>query len=114
MFQIIPTPESLNERQTVTVEVDGIKRRLQLRFRYFETLSIWHMSIYNPDTGACMAESIPVLSGLYPAADLLGPYGSLGIGSACIMPLVKSPTTENPSKTNFGTEFALVWGDRIV
>ncbi len=114
MYQIIPPPATLNERKTVTVEVDGAKLNLQLRFRFMEALGLWHMSIYNPKTGECMAKSIPILSGLYPASDLLGPFGSLGIGSACIVPLVKVPTTPNPSKTNFGTEYALVWGDRIV
>lgn len=114
MYQIIPPPSSLNERKTVTVDVDESKHTLQLRFRFIETLGLWHMSIYNPRTGSCMAEYIPLLSGLYPASDLLGPFGALGIGSACIVPLVKVPITPNPSKTNFGSEYALVWGDRIV
>jgi len=114
MYQIIPAPSSLNERKTITIEADSVKHTLQLRFRFMETLSLWHMSIYDPKTGSCMAESIPLLSGLYPAADLLGPFGSLGIGSACIIPLVKVPTTANPSKSNFGTEYVLVWGDRVV
>jgi hypothetical protein len=114
MYQVIPPPAAFNERKTVTVEVDGVKHALQIRLRFMETLGLWHMSLYDPKTGVCMAESIPLLCGLYPASDLLGPFGALGIGSAYIVPLVKTPTTPNPSKTNFGTEYALVWGDRIV
>ena len=114
MYQTIPPPSSFNERKIVTVEVDGVKHTIRIRLRFMESLGLWHMSIYNPSNGACMAESIPLLTGMYPAADLLGPYGSLGIGSACIVPLVKNPTTPNPSRTNFGTEYALVWGDRVV
>ena len=114
MNQIIPSPSAYNEWKTVTIEVDGVKHTLQLRFRYMEVLSLWHMSVYDPKTGACMAESIPLLSGYYPSVDLLGPFGALRIGSAYIVPLVKVPTTTNPSKANFGTEYALVWGDRIV
>lgn len=113
MYTVIPSPTSRNEWQTITVQPDGTKKTVQLRFHFVDTKGIWNLSIYDPKTGACMAECIPLLSGLYPSADILGPFGALGIGSACIVPLVTSPTTEHPSETNFGTEFVLVWGDRI-
>lgn len=113
MYQIIPSPTTRNEWKIVTIEIDNVKKSIQLRFRFLDTLGLWHISIYDPNTGGCLAESIPLLRGLYPSADLLGPFPHLGLGSAFIIPLVAVPTSENPTDTNLGTEFALVWGDRV-
>jgi hypothetical protein len=64
------------------------------------------------EKGILLVDSLPIITGIFPAANLLEQYQYLRIGSAVVVP-VGSPATVEPDNTNLGSEFALVWGDTL-
>jgi hypothetical protein len=108
--QVVPLTSDPNQTLRTTVTVDGTARNLQLKISYNESASYWVMDVTDPATGTILLSGIPLITGEYPSANVLGQYGYLGIGSAYVVP-VGSVAMDWPDAGNLGTEFVLVWGD---
>ena len=110
---IIPLTTAPNQTFRITVEVDGENLSLQLGLRYNLQARYWVMSVTDGKTGKMLVDGIPILTGVYPAANLLEQYNYLKIGSAVIVPV--GPVTEKPEPDDetLGSSFVLVWGDTI-
>jgi hypothetical protein len=52
-----------------------------------------------------------LLTGSYPAANVLGQYGYLAIGSLYIVSANPDPTSDYPNWSNLGTDWLFCWGD---
>lgn len=109
---IIPLTTDPNQNFTCTVPVDAQNITLFFVFRYNTEAQYWFMSVSNATTGQILLDSIPLLTGEYPSADLLGQYTYLGIGSATIVKTGTLPG-DTPNDTNLGSEYVLVWGDTV-
>jgi hypothetical protein len=98
-----------NQAMTVDLNVDGAILTLNLTFTFLEMANYWAMSIANSDN-VLMLDSIPLLTGYYPANNLLASYVYLFIGSAYLVNI--SNTGEDyPSRTTLATDWALIWSD---
>jgi len=111
-FKIIPLTTDPDQTFNCTIPVDGKNLKLKLRVRFNTAADYWVMSIYDTASNALILDSIPLLTGVYPAADLLGQYGYLGLGSAAIIN-VGNNSMDSPDSTNLGTDFLLIWGDTV-
>ena len=69
----------------------------------------WVMSIYDSN-GVLLLDSIPLITGWYPAANLLSQYGYLEIGSAYVINNGIS-SSDYPGKNDLGTNFSVLWDD---
>jgi hypothetical protein len=69
----------------------------------------WVMSVYDAN-GNLLVDSIPMITGWYPAANILAQQGYLAIGSAYILNLGNSQT-DYPGSNNLGSDYVLVWSD---
>ncbi len=111
-YQHIPLDSTHNQTAAVTVEVGGAPLSLELTLRYNAQADYWAMKVVKPVTGAVLLDSVPLLTGEYPAANILAPYAYLGIGSAYIIPA--SPGDRDyPDDGSLGSDFFLVWGDPV-
>jgi hypothetical protein len=107
--QIIPLTVSANQTFSVNLTVDGNALTLNLAIRFNSMSGYWVLSIYD-QTGNIILDSIPMITGWYPAGNILGQYGYLRIGSAFLL----NQGTDNsdyPGTTDLGTGFQLLWGD---
>lgn len=112
-YKIIPLDNSPDQSFLTTVSVDGNNLKLKLRLRFNTTSNYWVMSITDPKTGNLLIDNIPLLTGGYPAADLLGQYKYLGLGSAMIINAGNS-SLDSPDENSFANgDFLLAWGDTI-
>lgn len=111
-FFKVPLTTSPNQTFSVTIPVNGANKSLILNIRYNNIASYWTMSVIDKITGKILIDSLPLITGDYPSGDLLGQYEYLGLGSASI---IKAGNVSNdyPDDTNLGTDFVLVWGDRV-
>jgi len=109
-FKIIPLTSDPYQSFITTIPVDGKNLKLKLGISYNSSAEYWTMSITDPVTGKLILDGIPLLTGGYPAADLLGQFGYLGLGRATIVNVGNS-TMDSPDDTNLGTDFLLAWGD---
>ena len=107
--QIIPLTSSPNQSFSSTLQVDGASLTLNFILRWNEMAGYWVMSIFNA-ANALLLDSIPLITGWYPAANILGQYAYLKIGSAAILNQGNSQS-DYPGRNDLGTNFVLLWSD---
>jgi hypothetical protein len=107
--QIVPVTNAPNQVLTVPLSIDGTTITLKLRITYNEIAQYWVMGIADR-LGNVLIDSIPLLTGVYPASNLLAQYRYLGIGSAFVINASGTPQ-DSPDKNTLGSDFVLVWGD---
>lgn len=109
MAQVIPLTNAPQQSMAVSLKVDGTVLRLQLAIYFSEMAQYWVMDI-SDSSGNLLISSIPMLTGGWPAANMLSQYGYLKIGSAYIINLGQV-ADDYPNSTELGNNFSLVWDD---
>ena len=107
--QIVPLTNAPNQSLMVSLNVDSGIVTLQLKVRYAEMAGYWVMTILDRN-GSLLVDSIPMLTGAYPAANLLQQQAYLAIGSAYIVN-ASGVHQDYPDSTNLGSDWLLVWDD---
>ena len=108
--QLIPLTTQPTQSFQVALNIDDKIVNLTLTIRYNEIAKYWLMSISDPATGEYILDSIPLLTGQYPAANILSQYAYMEIGSAYILRL-SDISQDYPDNKILGSDFVLVWGD---
>lgn len=107
--QIIPLTSSPQQSFSVQLIIDGTALTLNLEINWSEMAGYWVMSIFD-HTGVLLLDSIPLITGWYPAANLLSQFQYLEIGSAYILNEGNS-SSDYPGRNDLGTAFNLLWSD---
>jgi len=108
--QIVPLTVAPNQIFTVQLTVNGATLVLNLTLGYSNMAGTWLLGIYNVGSSALIA-SVPLVTGLYPAANLLAQYQYLNIGSAYLLNTGNAPV-DYPGPNDLGL-FSLLWGDNV-
>jgi len=109
MAQIVPLTSSPYQTLTVTLNVDGKTLKLQLTVYFSEMAQYWLMDIAN-GSGTPILASLPLITGDWPASNILAQYAYLGIGSVQIIN-VGQVSDDYPTSSNLGTSFIMLWDD---
>lgn len=109
MSQIIPLTASPNQTFTVQLQVDGNALALRLAINWSEMAGYWVMSISDASDNLIL-DSLPLITGWYPAANILAQYIYLQIGSAYILNDGNS-SSDYPGRNDLGTGWSLLWDD---
>ena len=107
--QLLPISTSPNQSMRAILSVNGSLITLNLRVYYNQLVPAWMLDIAD-QFGNPMVSSIPLVTGVYPAANILGPYGYLGIGSAFVINQ-SGGTSDLPDDKNLGVLFQILWDD---
>lgn len=107
--QTLPLNSSPNQRLSLSLDVDGKVLSLQLAIRYNQMANYWVMTVFD-SAGTTLLDPVPLLTGGYPAANLLEQNAYMKIGSAFVIN-VNGTDLDHPTGDNLGTEFIVVWGD---
>lgn len=110
---VIPLTTAPNQKFQCTIPIDGENRRLHFELRYNSVAGYWCMTIHDPELRETLVDSLPILVGEFPAANLLEQYSYLKLGSATIVKVGTVDEHANPDDTTLGTNYALVWGDTL-
>lgn len=105
---IVPFAPSTNQTTSVTLPVNNGNITLKFTFTYNTPGGYWFMSV--TQNGTLLLDAVPLVTGEYPAGNILSQYDYMQIGSAYIVP-VTSVTTNDPTFDTMGTDFYLVWSD---
>lgn len=109
---IIPLTTDANQTFRCVIPVNGKNLPLNFFLSYNTVSEYWIMRL-SDDFGNILVDSLPIQTGIYPAANLLEQYQHLQIGSAVVVPVGSLPEEQQPDDTNLGSKFVLVWGDGI-
>lgn len=107
----IPLQTGANQNLTVSVNVDNQTLRLNLNIVWNDIGGYWFMTVTDASANVLLLDAIPLLPGAYPAANILDQYQYMGIGSVFVLPMSNTATFNEPTFTNFGTDYVLVWAD---
>jgi hypothetical protein len=87
--------------------VNGSVLRLQLEIYFNEMSQYWVMDI-SDSQGNLLISDIPLLTGSWPAANMLAQYGYMNIGAAYLINLGQV-ADDYPNSSELGSGFALLW-----
>ncbi|MCL6442075.1 MAG: hypothetical protein K6T83_01190 [Alicyclobacillus sp.] len=107
---VVPITPGQNQTVTCTLPVDGGNVTLTFDFTWNGQGGYWFATITD-DAGNILLDGIPIITGQYPAANILRQYQHLGIGSAYVVPAATSGLADNADYSNLGSDFLLIWSD---
>lgn len=110
----IPLDTAPDQEFRVTVGVADDNIPLVIRLRYNTEGDFWHMDVSNDSTSEMLIANVPLVTGEYPAADLLRQFQHLGLGAAVILPITDKTLGDRPGLSDLGTDFVLIWGSEDV
>lgn len=106
--QIIPLTNASNQTLTTQLVVNNTTLTLGLSVGYNEMAGYWDMQI-NDANGVELIASVPLITGIYPAGNILGQYEFLQIGEAYLLN-TGSFADDYPGASDL-TSYALLWTD---
>lgn len=109
MDQVIPIDSSANQKFQVSLSVDGKVLQLNLAVRFAEMAQYWLLDILDSNNNLILS-SIPLITGDWPAANILAQYAYLKIGSAYVVNAGQA-AIDYPAANDLGGAFVLVWSD---
>jgi hypothetical protein len=107
-YQTIPLQVAPNQTFSIQLTVNGSQLTLNLGLSYSNMAGCWQMSVTDVN-GNLLVASVPLITGLYPAANVLAQYQYLNIGSAYILN-TGNATLDYPNSDSLPL-FTLLWGD---
>ncbi|UUZ80630.1 hypothetical protein LJK88_38220 [Paenibacillus sp. P26] len=107
--KIIPLIKSQNQSFTITLPVNGQNMTLTLGFTYNTQGEYWFMSVRDR-TGALLLDAVPIVTGEYPATDILGQHDYMNIGTAIVLP-DNNLQIGIPAFDDLGVNYYLAWTD---
>jgi len=108
--QIVPLTSDSDQQFSVALSINGGTIYLALEIMWNEISEYWVMTIWNAVTGILILDSIPLITGQYPAGNIFGQYDYLNIGSAYVIN-ASNINMDYPEQENLGTDFVLYWTD---
>ena len=108
--QVIPLTNDPNQTFSVQLSVNGAPLTLNLGLSYSTMAGRWELAVSDVN-GNLLIASVPLITGLYPAANVLAQYQYLQIGSAYLLN-TSGVVTDYPNATNLNA-YTLVWGDNV-
>lgn len=107
-IQTVPLVQAPNQTFTVQLTVDGKPLTLNLSLNYSAMAGWWQLRVSNAQN-VVLVDSIPLITGYYPAANIFAQYGYLKIGSAYVLNTGTS-SNDYPGLSDL-PNFSLLWGD---
>jgi hypothetical protein len=106
--QTIPLTTANNQTFTVQLTVNGQPLTLNLTVSYNAMAGYWSMAVADVNNNQLVA-SVPLITGEYPAANILGQYEYLLIGEAYVLN-TSSSQADYPGQLTLN-QFTLLWTD---
>lgn len=108
--QLIPLDNSPNQVFQVPLNLDGKVKVLVLILRYNEIAQYWVATIKD-NHGLLIVDSIPLITGVFPSANILSQFAYLSIGSMYLVNASNVGSPDYPNNSDLGTDYVLVWSD---
>ena len=109
-IQQIPLTTQPNQTFEIPLDVNGTTIRLTLTIRYNEMANYWVMTVGDTN-GNILVDNVPLITGTWPAANILDAYQYLGIGSAYVINASNASVNDYPNASSLGIDFVLIWSD---
>lgn len=102
-LQVITLTNAPNQSYTVNLNVDGSPLTLNITITFNEMAGYWILAIYNASNNL-LIDSVPMVTGSYPAGNLLEQQRYLNIGSWYVVN-VSNLSVDSGAETGYGEGF---------
>jgi Domain of unknown function (DUF6983) len=109
MSQLVALTNNPNQSIVLELTVDGKPLSMYATIYYNEMAGYWLLDLFTTP-GVPLLLSTPLITGVWPAANMLGQYAYLSIGGLYILN-VTGAQDDYPDDTELGTQFAVYWTD---
>ena len=109
-YHVIPLDTTPNQEFHITLEVNGENVPFIMRLRFNTEGLFWKIDVADGRTGELKICGLPLVTGDYPAADLMRQFQYMGLGSAAVVPVTDKTAGNIPGIYDLGTDFVLIWG----
>jgi len=109
--QVIPLTNKPNQTFALQLTVNGEPLTLNIVLSFSDMAGYWQMAVSDVN-GVLLVASMPLITGWYPAANLLAQYQYMGIGSAYLLNTIGPAVGDYPGVNNLD-QFTLLWGDNV-
>lgn len=109
-YQIVPLQSAPNQTFTVQLLVNAQPLTLNISLSFSEMAGYWQMVVSDVN-GSQLLACVPLITGWWPAANLLEQYQYLNIGSAFLLN-TGNASVDYPDAGSLGL-FSLLWGDNV-
>lgn len=106
--QVVQLQNANNQQFTAQLVVNGAALTLGIALSYSEMAGYWLLSLTN-STGNILVSNLPLITGWWPAANILAQFQFLNIGSAFLLN-TGNANTDYPGQGNLSS-FSLLWDD---
>lgn len=106
--QIVPLQNANNQKFSVQLTLNNKALTLGLQLNYSEMAGYWMFSIYN-SVGTLLLSNLPLITGWWPAANILAQYEYLKIGEVFLLN-TGNAVSDYPVQSNLSS-FSLLWDD---
>jgi hypothetical protein len=106
--QTVPLIAQPNQQFAVQLTVNGQALTVNLTLAYSAMAGYWQMAIADVNGNSLIA-NVPLITGLYPAANLLAQYEYMQIGEAYLLN-TGSSLADYPGQYDL-VQFSLLWSD---
>lgn len=110
--QLVPLTTNPNQTFQIALNINNGVTTLTLSIDYNEMANYWVMGVTDIN-GNVLLQSVPLITGTFPASNILQQYQYLNIGSAYVINASNADINDYPNATDLGTDFVLVWGDNV-
>lgn len=109
-WSVIPLDTTPDQILNISVEVENNNLALILHLRYNTEGEFWHMDVSDGNSGEMFISNMPLVTGEYPAANILRQFAHMGLGIAVVLPVTNQTAGDIPGLDDLGTDFVLIWG----
>ena len=110
-YHKIPISPNLDQTFNVAIDVNGVVLGFDLRLTYNFEGHFWKLDIMDGITKEMILSNVPLVTGNYPAHNILRQFRHLGIGELYVISATDDVDEDRPTGKDLGTDFYLVWGD---
>lgn len=110
--QVIPLTTAPQQNFSSTLQVDGSPITLNFEVKWNSMAGYWTMAISDANNNL-LVDSMPFITGWYPAANMLAQSNYLKIGAAYILNN-GNVTSDYPGVSDLGSAFSLLWADTAI
>jgi hypothetical protein len=108
--QVIALSNNPNQTFALQLTVNEASLTLNIALSFSYMAGYWQMTIYDAQ-GNLLLSGLPLITGLWPAANILSQYQYLNIGSCYLLNTGNAPV-DYPGIDDIG-QFSLLWGDNV-
>ena len=112
MIKLNIDPNEAHQAIIITITVKNKAKRVRFDIDHHNYTDKWYVGLFDMQEEKYYCVNVPMVASYKEKNDLFAPFRHKEIGELVCVPVVRTPSSEDPRANNLD-EFMLVWGEEI-